>query len=320
MGKLRKINSSNSNFYENPLCDFDFSEHYKNTLEDGIAIRRESKDDNNDSIKLYLKKLSSIKLLTHEEEINLAKKIKLGDTNAKKKLVEKNLKLVVSIAKKYTNHNLSFLDLIQEGNLGLIKATDKFDPERGYKFSTYATWWIRQAISRALADKSRTIRVPVHISENMNKLKRVTKALSQALGREPKEKEIAEALNTDIKYIQKIMDSLKLPVSMDTPIGHDDEGNLANLLEDKSQNEFTISLESKDLKLDLDDGLLLLNPKEKNIVELRFGLNDGSTRSLKEVGEYLGISYPRARQLLASAMKKLRNPDYSNRLKTYLYN
>ena len=312
--KSNKTSNMNRNeiFYENPFCDIDYlkteADESKSTLQD------------TDSIKLYLKQLSSIPLLTQEEEIILAKKVQTGDINAKKELVKRNLRLVVSIAKRYINRGLSFLDLIQEGNLGLIKGAEKFDPKRGFKFSTYATWWVRQAITRALSDKSRTIRIPVHMIESMNKFKKAIRDLTLAIGRQPKEEEIANLLNIDVEQIQNIINSMQLPVSIDSPISDSDNGDLKEVIENKFTEEPCDYIANEDLRYEIEDSLLLLNPKEKTVVELRYGLQDGEKRTLKEVGEFLGIPYTRARQLQASALKKLRDPEVSNKLKIYYYN
>lgn len=306
----RVYRSNGSNFYDNPYCDVDVDQ-----------IKGKQVDLNErDSIKLYLKQLTSIPLLTREEEIKLAKKVKRGNLNAKKELVRRNLRLVVSIAKKYVNRGLPFLDLIQEGNVGLIRGAEKFDPSRGFKFSTYATWWIRQGITRALSDKSRTIRVPVHMFESMNKLKKAVRKISQAIGREPKEEELAQYLNTDVESVQNIINSLRYTISTDTPIGTNEGSELQEIIENKLATEPQEYVTNEDLRYQIEDSLLQLNQKEKNVIELRYGLNDGSTRTLKEVGNELGIPYTRARQLQASALKKLRNSEVSERLKNYLYN
>ncbi|MBI2996345.1 MAG: sigma-70 family RNA polymerase sigma factor [Candidatus Melainabacteria bacterium] len=315
--KIRKnINkNTNSHFYDNPYLDIDL------TCEGEKKEREATVQEDKDSIKFYLKKLSSIQLLTHKEEIELATKVKQGDIEAKKELARRNLRLVVSIAKRYINQGLSFLDLVQEGNLGLMKTVEKFDVDRGYKFSTYATWWIKQSITRALSDKSRIIRIPVHVVETINKLKKSIRDLSQALGREPKQNELAKLLDTDAKDIQNITNSMQALISTDAPIGkNNDEADLQELLEDKLYIEPEDALINEDLKGNIEDSLLLLNPKEKKVVELRFGLNDGFKKTLKEVSQKMGVSYPCARQLLASALKKLRNPEVSNKLKEYLYN
>lgn len=310
----KTIENTNEHLPDNPFCDVDCDSYDIN------EAKKKVKHDDTDSIKAYLQKISTIPLLTHKEEIKIAKKAKKGDLKAKKELAKRNLRLVVSIAKKYLNRGLSFLDLVQEGNLGLMKGVEKFDVNRGFKFSTYATWWIRQAITRAIADKARTIRLPVHMVENISKLKKATRDLSQAIGRQPKEEELAHLMNTDTKHIQAMINSMKLPVSTDAPIGKDEEGNLQELIEDKFLIEPHEYLTKEDLKFQIEDTMMTLNPKEKNVLLLRYGLNDGSERSLKEVGEHLGITHERARQLQASALKKLRNPEISERLKGYLYN
>ena len=299
----REINE----FYSNPFCDIEIQ-----------AENFEGKDT--DSIKLYLKQLSSISLLSQEEEIKLAKKVKKGDLNAKRELVKRNLRLVVSIAKRYMNRGLSFLDLIQEGNLGLIKGAEKFDPTKGFKFSTYATWWIRQAITRALADKSRTIRVPVHVLEYITKLKKAVRAISQAIGREPKEEEIAQYLDTNIKELQNMINATRIPVSTDSLIGTDEIFELQEVIEDKFITSAYDEITTKDLKFKIEDTLAHLNKNEKDVIELRYGLNDGAKHTLREVGKSLGISYGRARQLQASAFKKLRNEEITTTLEPYLYN
>ena len=298
-------------FLENPFCDIS---------SESVDVGSLDKDFNDDSVKAYLKKLTSIPLLTQEEEIKLAKKVRNGDLDAKRELVKRNLRLVVSIAKRYLNRGLSFLDLIQEGNLGLIRGAEKFDVDRGYKFSTYATWWVRQAITRALSDKSRTIRLPVHMVENVNKLKKAVRELSQAIGREPKQEELAQYLNTDIEHVQNIINSMRTLISTDAPIGTNEEGEISELIEDKFLTPPQEYLSSEDLRYEIEDSLVVLNPKEKKVVTLRFGLNDGSKRTLKEVGKELGITHERARQLQASALKKLRSEEISSRLKGYLYN
>lgn len=313
--KSKKI----TGFESNPFCDIDIS-----LTEDFESSDNENKaklyTEDNDSIKLYLKQLSSIPLLSREEEITLAKKVKKGDLEAKKELVRRNLRLVVSIAKRYMNRGLSFLDLIQEGNLGLIKGAEKFDPNRGFKFSTYATWWVRQGITRALADKSRTIRVPVHVIEYVSKLKKAVRTLSQAIGREPKEEELAQYLNTDVEELQNIINATKIPLSTDSPIGIDETFELQEVIEDKITTNADDDVVSKDLRYKIEDSLTLLNKKEKDVIELRYGLSDGAKRTLREVGRHLGISYGKARQLQASALKKLRCKEIASGLSPYLYN
>ncbi len=324
--KVRKSNirlgGNKSSFIDNPFCDISFDSQEKDYIEDleNDISSRPDIENNDDLIKSYLRQLSTMPLLAHEEEVVLARKVKSGDRNAKQELVKRNLRLVVSIAKKYTNQGLSLIDLIQEGNLGLIKATDKFDVERGFKFSTYATWWIRQGITRALSDKSRTIRIPVHLIESMNKIKKVTKDFILSTGREPTQEELAAILEMDTEDIQNIISSMKAPISTETPIGNDDEAALSDIIENTSSIEPNDYLINEELKSTIENNLISLNPKEKNVVVLRYGLDDGSKKSLKEVGDFLGISYPRTRQLLASALKKLRSPEIATNLKPYLYN
>lgn len=306
-------------FHDNPYLDINLNGDLQEEAQDQESTHKTYNEDN-DSIKLYLKQLTLIPLLTQQEEIKLAKKVKRGNIDAKKELVKRNLRLVVSIAKKYLNRGLSFLDLVQEGNLGLIRGAEKFDPNKGFKFSTYATWWIRQAITRALSDKSRTIRVPVHALESMNKLKKATRILSQAIGREPKEEEIAKYLDTDIEDIQKLTNLTLPPISAANPISTNDDTLLQEIIEDKYSIQPQEELTTEDLKTAIEDSLFALTQKEKNVVELRYGLNDGAKKTLKEVGKCLGITYGRARQLQASALKKLRNPETINRLQPYTYN
>ena len=319
--KQIKVGKGQNDFIQNPFCDVDInlSESYSD-FENNNEDKKRIREEDNDSIKFYLKQLNLIPLLTHEEEIKLAKKVKKGDLKAKRELVRRNLRLVVSIAKKYINQGLSFLDLVQEGNLGLIRAAEKFDVDRGFKFSTYATWWVRQGITRALSDKSRTIRIPVHMVEVANKLKKATKDFILKTGREPNREELAMLLNTDIKHIQNIISSMQIPLSTDTPLGSNEDSDLGEFIEDKFSIEPEDYLTSEELKSKIEDNLLLLNPKEKSVVILRYGLSDGAKKTLQEVGRSLGITYPRARQLLASALKKLRSPEVSSRLKEYLYN
>ncbi len=313
---FKKPKKEINEFYSNPFCDIEIqAENFE-----GNENKKQPYIEDTDSIKLYLKQLSSISLLSQEEEIKLAKKVRKGDLNAKRELVKRNLRLVVSIAKRYMNHGLSFLDLIQEGNLGLIKGAEKFDPTKGFKFSTYATWWIRQAITRALADKSRTIRVPVHVSEYINKLKKAVRVISQAIGREPKEEEIAQYLDTNIEELQNMINATRIPVSTDSLIGTDETFELQEVIEDKFINSTYDEMTTKDLKFKIEDTLAHLNKNEKDVIELRYGLNDGAKYTLREVGESLGISYGRARQLQASALKKLRNKEITTTLEPYLYN
>ena len=270
-----------------------------------------------DPVKLYLKEIGSYPLLSIAEEIELAKRIEKGDEHAKKILTESNLRLVVSIAKRYVGRGLSFLDLIQEGNLGLIKAVEKFDYTKGYKFSTYATWWIRQAITRSIADQSRTIRIPVHMSEVINKTYRVSRNLLQELGREPSEQELADAMNLPIEKVREILKVSADPISLDTPIGEEDDSHLGDFIKDES----IVGPEEAAAYAVLQDqiGKLLdtLTEREQRVLILRFGLKDGRTRTLEEVGKEFNVTRERIRQIEAKALRKLRHPSRSKMLKGY---
>ncbi len=270
-----------------------------------------------DPVKLYLKEIGSYPLLSIGEEIELAKKIEEGDEMAKKILAESNLRLVVSIAKRYVGRGLSFLDLIQEGNLGLIKAVDKFDYTKGYKFSTYATWWIRQAITRSIADQSRTIRIPVHMSEVINKTYRVSRSLLQELGREPTEQELAEAMNLPIDKIREILKVSADPISLDTPIGEEDDSHLGDFIKDDSiigpEDAAAYSVLQDQISKLLDT----LTEREQRVLILRFGLKDGRTRTLEEVGKEFNVTRERIRQIEAKALRKLRHPSRARMLKGY---
>lgn len=271
-----------------------------------------------DPVRMYLKEIGKVSLLTQEEEVALAKRIELGDEEAKKKLAESNLRLVVSIAKKYIGRELSLLDLIQEGNLGLIKAVEKFDYTKGYKFSTYATWWIRQAITRAIADQGRTIRIPVHMIENINKLVRIQRELVQKLGREPHPEEIAEHMDMDMDKVREIIKISRKPISLETPIGEEEDSQLGDFIEDE-QVQTPVELTTHImLREELKDVLGTLTPREQRVLELRFGLNDGRTRTLEEVGNVFDVTRERIRQIEAKALRKLRHPSRSNKLKDFL--
>ena len=284
-------------------------------------IKATKSDGSEDSIKLYLKEIGRISLLTAEQEIQLAREIlkggKSGD-DAKRKLVQANLRLVVSIAKKYLNRGLSFLDLIQEGNLGLIRAAEKFDHEKGYKFSTYATWWVRQGITRSLADKSRTIRVPVHMVETINRYKRVSRQLSMKLKRKATDMELAWALGVSMKKLKEIMNANKVPVSLETPLGKEEDSTLSDFIADdvKCQPD-TVSTE-KMLKEHIQELLKDLLPREAEVLKLRYGLEDGQVRTLEQVGKVFNITRERVRQIEFKAMKKLREPSKSAKLESYL--
>ena len=271
-----------------------------------------------DPVKMYLKEIGKIPLLTRDEEIELAKKMEAGDESAKKHLLEANLRLVVSIAKKYIGRQMSFLDLIQEGNLGLAKAVDKFDYKKGYKFSTYATWWIRQSITRAIADQARTIRIPVHMIENINKLVRIQKQLVQELGREPLPEEIAKVMDMDVNKVREIMKIAQEPVSLETPIGEEEDSNLGDFIEDEQIDTPAESAIYTMLKEELLDVLETLTPREQEVLILRFGLGDGRIRTLEEVGKEFNVTRERIRQIEAKALRKLRHPSRSKKLKDFL--
>ena len=264
-----------------------------------------------DPVRMYLREIGRIKLLTADEEIELAKKIlDGGDAGAiaKRKLVQANLRLVVSIAKKYVGRGMLFLDLIQEGNLGLIRAAEKFDHERGYKFSTYATWWIRQAITRAIADQARTIRIPVHMVETINKLKKVTRKLAQDLSRKPTEDELAMEMSISISKLRDIIKVAQEPLSLETPIGKEEDSRLGDFIEDKDADAPVKTVAHELLREDLADVLSGLSPREKDVLRLRFGMDDGRQRTLEEVGQLFGVTRERIRQIEAKALRKLRHP------------
>lgn len=270
-----------------------------------------------DPVKLYLKEIGGYPLLTIEQEIQLAKKIEVGDDAAKQTLAESNLRLVVSIAKRYVGRGLSFLDLIQEGNLGLIKAVEKFDYTKGYKFSTYATWWIRQAITRSIADQSRTIRIPVHMSEIINKTYRVSRSLLQELGREPTEQELAEAMNLPIEKVREILKVSADPISLDTPIGEEDDSHLGDFIKDDTIMGPEEAAAYAVLQDQISKLLDTLTEREQRVLILRFGLKDGRTRTLEEVGKEFNVTRERIRQIEAKALRKLRHPSRARMLKGY---
>ncbi|OIU70588.1 RNA polymerase sigma factor RpoD [Rossellomorea aquimaris] len=272
----------------------------------------------NDPVRMYLKEIGRVDLLSAEEEINLAKRIEDGDEEAKRRLAEANLRLVVSIAKRYVGRGMLFLDLIQEGNMGLIKAVEKFDYRKGYKFSTYATWWIRQAITRAIADQARTIRIPVHMVETINKLIRVQRQLLQDLGREPAPEEIAEEMDLTPEKVREILKIAQEPVSLETPIGEEDDSHLGDFIEDAEAQSPSEHAAYELLKEQLEDVLDTLTDREENVLRLRFGLDDGRTRTLEEVGKVFGVTRERIRQIEAKALRKLRHPSRSKRLKDFL--
>ena len=271
-----------------------------------------------DPVRMYLKEIVKVPLLSAEEEIELAKKMEQGDENAKKRLAEANLRLVVSIAKRYVGRGMLFLDLIQEGNLGLIKAVEKFDYRKGYKFSTYATWWIRQAITRAIADQARTIRIPVHMVETINKLIRVSRQLLQELGREPTPEEIAEEMDMPVDRVREILKISQEPVSLETPIGEEEDSHLGDFIQDDNVPVPADAAAFTLLKEQLVEVLGTLTEREQKVLRLRFGLDDGRARTLEEVGKEFNVTRERIRQIEAKALRKLRHPSRSRKLKDYL--
>ena len=271
-----------------------------------------------DPVRMYLKEIGKVSLLTAEEEIELAKRMEEGDENAKKRLAEANLRLVVSIAKRYVGRGMLFLDLIQEGNLGLIKAVEKFDYRKGYKFSTYATWWIRQAITRAIADQARTIRIPVHMVETINKLIRVSRQLLQELGREPTPEEIAEEMDMSVDRVREILKISQEPVSLETPIGEEEDSHLGDFIQDDNVPVPADAAAFTLLKEQLVEVLGTLTDREQKVLRLRFGLDDGRARTLEEVGKEFNVTRERIRQIEAKALRKLRHPSRSRKLKDYL--
>ena len=271
-----------------------------------------------DPVRMYLKEIGKVPLLSAEEEIELAKRMEQGDENAKKRLAEANLRLVVSIAKRYVGRGMLFLDLIQEGNLGLIKAVEKFDYRKGYKFSTYATWWIRQAITRAIADQARTIRIPVHMVETINKLIRVSRQLLQELGREPTPEEIAEEMDMPVDRVREILKISQEPVSLETPIGEEEDSHLGDFIQDDNVPVPADAAAFTLLKEQLVEVLGTLTEREQKVLRLRFGLDDGRARTLEEVGKEFNVTRERIRQIEAKALRKLRHPSRSRKLKDYL--
>ena len=272
----------------------------------------------NDPVRMYLKEIGQIKLLTMEEELSLADRIAAGDEQAKTILAEANLRLVVSIAKRYVGRGMLFLDLIQEGNIGLMKSVEKFDVTKGYKFSTYATWWIRQAITRAIADQARTIRVPVHMVETINKLARIQRQLTLELNREPSEEELAAKMGISIDKIREIYKISQEPVSLETPIGEEDDSHLGDFVPDERNMSPEEYATNEMLKDEISEVLLTLTEREEKVIRLRFGLEDGKSRTLEEVGQMFGVTRERIRQIEAKALRKLRHPSRSRKLKDYM--
>ena len=272
----------------------------------------------NDPVRMYLKEIGRVPLLTADEEVSLALKIEQGDQEAKQRLAEANLLLVVSIAKRYVGRGMQFLDLIQEGNMGLMKAVEKFDYRKGFKFSTYATWWIRQAITRAIADQARTIRIPVHMVETINKLIRIQRQLLQELGKEPTPEQIAEKMEMPTEKVREILKIAQEPVSLETPIGEEDDSHLGDFIEDQEATSPAEHAAYELLKEQLEDVLDTLTDREENVLRLRFGIDDGRTRTLEEVGKVFGVTRERIRQIEAKALRKLRHPSRSKQLKDFL--
>ncbi|GEP22679.1 MAG: RNA polymerase sigma factor RpoD [Lentilactobacillus diolivorans] len=272
----------------------------------------------NDPVRMYLKEIGRVSLLKADEEISLAKRIEAGDEEAKQELAEANLRLVVSIAKRYVGRGMQFLDLIQEGNMGLMKAVEKFDYRKGFKFSTYATWWIRQAITRAIADQARTIRIPVHMVETINKLIRIQRQLLQDLGREPLPEEIGAEMDMPTEKVREILKIAQEPVSLETPIGEEDDSHLGDFIEDQDATSPADHAAYELLKEQLESVLDTLTDREENVLRLRFGLDDGRTRTLEEVGKVFGVTRERIRQIEAKALRKLRHPSRSKQLKDFL--
>ena len=289
--------------------------------EDGVIIPTHSSNKDikiNDPVRMYLKEIGRINLLTSEEEYEYALQVEEGNEDAKRILAESNLRLVVSIAKRYVGRGMAFLDLIQEGNIGLMKAVDKFNPSKGYKFSTYATWWIRQAITRAIADQARTIRVPVHMVETINKLARVQRQLTQELNREPTDKELSEKLGISEEKVREVMKISQEPLSLDTPIGEEDDSHLGDFVPDERTMSPEEYATAELLKEELGSVLDTLTEREEKVLKLRFGLEDGQCRTLEEVGQIFGVTRERIRQIEAKALRKMRHPSRSKKLKDFL--
>ena len=305
-----RITGEEDDIPDEELLLSDEEENIDLSVPDGISIE--------DPVRMYLKEIGKVPLLSADEEIELAQRMEEGDEDAKKRLAEANLRLVVSIAKRYVGRGMLFLDLIQEGNLGLIKAVEKFDYRKGYKFSTYATWWIRQAITRAIADQARTIRIPVHMVETINKLIRVSRQLLQELGREPAPEEIAEEMNMPVERVREILKISQEPVSLETPIGEEEDSHLGDFIQDDNVPVPADAAAFSLLKEQLNEVLGTLTEREQKVLRLRFGLDDGRARTLEEVGKEFNVTRERIRQIEAKALRKLRHPSRSRKLKDYL--
>ena len=299
---------------ERPLTDTDEKEIPLLESDEVIDVQEES----DDPVRAYLKEIGKIPLLTPEEEAELAQRIEAGDEQAKKRLAEGNLRLVVSIANRYTGHGLQLLDLIQEGNIGLMKAVEKFDYRRGFKFSTYATWWIRQSMTRSIADQSRTIRIPVHMVENINRLTRAARALTQELEREPTAAELAERLGITEERVYEIQKFAMEPVSLETPVGDEEDTHLGDFIKDEQGSVPADEAAMTVLREQLGEVLKTLSPREQQVIRLRFGLDDGHVRTLEEVGQRFNVTRERIRQIEGKALRKLRHPSRSRRLKDFL--
>ena len=337
VAEYKKKGSINSETLYDVLEKYDatpmeLEEVYKTLDDAGIQIINEYERDKDlydqllkevnmdDPVKMYLKDIGKVPLLSAEEEIELAKRMEAGDEMAKEKLAESNLRLVVSIAKRYVGRGMLFLDLIQEGNLGLLKAVEKFDYRKGYKFSTYATWWIRQAITRAIADQARTIRIPVHMVETINKVTRVSRDLLQKLGREPLPEEVGEVMGLPKERVQEIMKIAQEPVSLETPIGEEEDSHLGDFIQDESIPTPVEATNQTLLHEQLDEVVSTLTEREQRVIKLRFGWDDGRPRTLEEVGKEFNVTRERIRQIEAKALRKLRHPNRSRKLKDFLYN
>ena len=310
-----EISDENVDFHEVEIPE---EEDIINTVEDPKIQENLSSVNSDDSVRIYLQQIGKIPLLSGEQELELAKKVLAGDEAAKQKLAESNLRLVVSIAKKYVGRGMLFLDLIQEGNMGLIKAVEKFDYTKGYKFSTYATWWIRQAITRAIADQARTIRIPVHMVETINKLIRTSRHLLQQLGREPSPVEIAAEMEIPVEKVTGIQKIAQDPVSLETPIGEEEDSHLGDFIQDEDSPAPHDAASYTMLREQLEEVMNTLTPREAKVLKLRFGLEDGKSRTLEEVGKEFNVTRERIRQIEAKALRKLRHPSRSKKLRDYM--